>query len=301
MTIRPGNQEDYPAIARIHSACWPEHGRSPDDLKLEDGQNPTRRWVLKKGEVLAHALVQPHEKRYWLEVAVLPEHQGQGLGTKLFGVLSEYLQTLPAKPWQAFVKEDHPIALGFAYRRGFAEVLRSYHQVLQVHPFNFEPWMGLIEGLLLDGYVISDYASLTSDPQRDQKLYQLYLETSSDVPHSAPPTPEEQQAYVDRRMRHPRVIPEAVFIALKDDEYVGLTGCRTRPDGGLHTHYTAVRREHRGRNLGMALKLRAIAWAKAGGYSRIHTNNAATNAPILAINQRLGFVRQPAQIELIKG
>lgn len=300
MSIRPANQDDYIAISRIHNACWPEHGRSPDDLMLGDGQTPTRRWVLESGEILAHAYVQDHQQRYGLEVAVVPEYQGRGFGAQLFQTLREYLQTLTPKPWQVFVKEDHPSALGFAQRRGFSEVLRSYHQVLEVQPFDFEPWMGLIEGLLLGGYVISDYASLASDSGRDQKLYELYEATSTDVPRSAPPTLLEQRTYVDRRIRHPRVIPEAIFIALKDDEYVGLTAHRTRPDGGLHTHYTAVRREHRGRNLGLALKLRAIAWAKANGYARLHTNNAATNAPILAINEQLGFVRQPAQIELVK-
>lgn len=63
----------------------------------------------------------------------------------------------------------------------------------------------------------------------------------------------------------------------------------------LGTGMTAVRGEHRGPNLGLALKLRA----KAGGNARIHSNNA-TNEPILAINERLGFVRQAAQIELVK-
>lgn len=129
--------------------------------------------------------------------------------------LSHHLQTLPAKPSQAFAKEDHLIALGFVQRRGFSEVPRSHHQVLQVQSFSFEPWMSLIEGLLLDGYVISDYDKLASDRARDEKLNRLYSETSSDVPRNTPPTLLEQQVYVDRLIRHPRVISDAVFIALK--------------------------------------------------------------------------------------
>ena len=300
MRVRPANLNDYPAIARIHSACWPEHGRSPEDLMQDDERSPTQRWVVEQGEVLAHGYIQTHDQRYSLELAVQPQHQGQGLGRALFQTLLDHLQTLPPKPWQAFVKETHPTALGFAQRRGFSEVLRSHHQVLEVQPFDFEPWMGLIEGLLLDGYEISDYARLAGDRERDAKLFWLYRETSTDVPRSTPLNPLEEESSIARIIHSPRAVPEATFIALKNSEYVGFCANRTRPDGGLHTGMTAVLRAHRGRNLGLALKLRTIAWAKAKGYARLHSNNAATNTSMLGINQRLGFVRQPAQIELVK-
>ena len=64
----------------------------------------------------------------------------------------------------------------------------------------------------------------------------------------------------------------------------------------LYTGFTGVRREYRGRGIAMALKLRAVDYAKSHGYREIRTWNSTLNAPMLGINVRLGFVKQPVWI-----
>ena len=63
---------------------------------------------------------------------------------------------------------------------------------------------------------------------------------------------------------------------------------------------TGVLREHRGYGLAVALKVRVIKLAHASGIRELHTNNASTNAGILAVNARLGYVREATQIQLKK-
>jgi len=46
----------------------------------------------------------------------------------------------------------------------------------------------------------------------------------------------------------------------------------------------------------MALKLRAVAYAKERGFREIRTWNDSINRPMLAINEALGFAKQPAWI-----
>ena len=52
---------------------------------------------------------------------------------------------------------------------------------------------------------------------------------------------------------------------------------------------TGVIPAFRGRGIGLAMKQRSLSWAAAAGITRVITQNDATNAPMLAINARLGY------------
>ena len=41
------------------------------------------------------------------------------------------------------------------------------------------------------------------------------------------------------------------------------------------------------------MEIRCIAYAQANGYTQILAENDAKNIPMLAMNERLGFVRKP--------
>ena len=55
-----------------------------------------------------------------------------------------------------------------------------------------------------------------------------------------------------------------------------------------------------GRGIAVALKSQAVIWAVEAGFTSIRTHNAQSNGPMLAVNDRLGFVRDLAQIEFLK-
>ncbi len=139
---------------------------------------------------------------------------------------------------------------------------------------------------------------LAKDPECLKELYEMDCELSLDVPRVDPFTRGPFETWRDWVLKSPRALPEAFFIAKAGDSYVGQSDVG-RSEGladVLYTGFTGVRREYRGRGIAMALKLRAIDYAKRHEYREIRTWNSTLNAPMLGINVKLGFVKQPAWI-----
>lgn len=63
---------------------------------------------------------------------------------------------------------------------------------------------------------------------------------------------------------------------------------------------TGVDRAYRGRKIVLALKLLAIKCAQRCGADYIRTNNDSENAPILAVNRKLGYESKPGKYLLGK-
>jgi hypothetical protein len=73
------------------------------------------------------------------------------------------------------------------------------------------------------------------------------------------------------------------------------------PDSdNLRVGMTGVSRHFRRKGLALSRNLRAIAYARAHGHMAIETMNAADNAAIIALNERLGFANQYALLEFQK-
>ena len=68
----------------------------------------------------------------------------------------------------------------------------------------------------------------------------------------------------------------------------------------LYQGLTATRREYRGRGIAFGVKLYTIAFARQCGAREIRTWNDTLNGPMLHVNTKLGFARQPAWITFEK-
>jgi GNAT superfamily N-acetyltransferase len=82
-----------------------------------------------------------------------------------------------------------------------------------------------------------------------------------------------------------------------DGSAVALTYLKFPKRGTVWTGYTCTRADYRGRGIARAIKLQSLAQAVHLGVPFVCTDNDAENAPMLHINEALGYVRRPGFVE----
>ncbi len=205
------------------------------------------------------------------------------------------LESLAPRVLRANAFANRPAGFQFLQRRGFYEAFRETPVHLDVAAFDPQPYAGLEDRLRERGISLTTLREQAADPERDQKLYELYWEATEDVPQED--TRIERQPFeewVKWGLQDPTILPDAYFIARRGPDYIGLRELSQDPDsqvllGGL----LGVRRSERGQGLGLALQLRGIAYARAHGVPVLKTCTAIQNVPMQALFNKLGYARDP--------
>ena len=88
------------------------------------------------------------------------------------------------------------------------------------------------------------------------------------------------------------------FVAIDDDRVVGYATLQPLPATPYRLEHglTAVLRSHRGRGLAQKLKRAQIAWAARHGYRELVTYTSELNAPMRAVNVKLGYEERPVAV-----
>lgn len=135
------------------------------------------------------------------------------------------------------------------------------------------------------------------DGDKLRKLHRLNERTIQDVPHSLPIVPEQFEDFV-KRFKAPDRRLDRWWIAVDGDRPVAMSYLKFPPvRGTIWTGYTCTDNEYRGRGIARAVKLQSLAQAAELGVASVQTDNDSENAPMLHINERLGYVRRPGWVE----
>ena len=309
--IRPFTPHDYPALAHIANAAFPEYPTSAEEMEFGDThRNPKcrqSRWMAEQGGHLvgfgdytqrANAY---HPRRFSIDVMVHPECLGKGLGKALYEQVMAALEPLDPLSVRAHTREDMTRSVRFFQDRGFVEDMRSFESRLDVQAFDPSPYTDTEARMQAHGIEFETLRELEHLPDHWQKHHALSHELNADVPSPEPYTSVAKDLWLQRLRDHPGLLRDAYLFALHDGEYIGLTLLRSsQGSDDLYTGLTGVKRDFRRQGIALALKLNAIAWAKAQGRTRIKTWNESNNRGMLGINERLGFVRQPAWLDMVK-
>lgn len=303
---------DHDAIVRIGRAIRPDDYVSV--AMLEDWERTQRaagrlngRWLATVDDAIVGSAYFGQSPWFdaglqFVHVMVHPEHQHGGVGRDLLERVVASTRDHDAERLLGHAEEADHRTLQFLDRAGFAEIDREWRSTLDLRRFDPSLWQRVIADLAAAGITIQSVADLRSSrPGWKDDLYSLYLEIDGDVPTPLEildfPPGDFEALSLGRQM-----LADGYLVAMDGDALVGLTEPQVVDDDptALSQERTGVRGAYRGQGIATALKAASATWAKERGFTSIRTYNAQSNAPMLAVNDRLGFVRDLAQIEYLK-
>jgi GNAT superfamily N-acetyltransferase len=284
--IRDGRLEDAARAAPMRQRAW------PDMIITEQGMRHSLASVPERAQLALFAYEEGDRISGWasagrawwqndpgygtVTIAVDPERRGIGIASKLAEAADAHLAALGIGSART-ESLDEPAARALASRWGFIEIGAS--STSAVDPRTVEPLP------VPAGVAIVPFAEL-SDPE---PVYLLDLEASADIPNeSFESIPLEE--WVREYWRGPMIDAEASLAAIVDGEVVAATMIRLdRPSGRAHNNLTGTLRAYRGRGLATVLKSHSLRRAAELGATIAVTDNDETNAPMLAVNAKLGY------------
>ena len=294
-TLRPYTPDDADTFAALLSLG----GRSTSgaDLRAADArrgpEQPLRQLLTRDGEVLGGWQLQtslfiPPDFRH-LSVLVFPEARGQGAGESLWQAAQQAALNVGAHGLSVDVPDADPAHRAWAERRGFTLRTHRYASELDLTGVSLADFQPQLDAARAQGVTFTDLSG-----EGDQTL-DRYVDFVADRLTETPDLagyPRWTTAQVRSALRldtDPR--PDWLILAVgPGGEWLGTTamvGFQHLPF--VYNELTAMHPQARGRRLALPLKLQVVQRAQNAGYATMRTNNHSLNAPMLAVNRRLGF------------
>jgi mycothiol synthase len=307
--LAPG---DYPGIAAVLSAESPQWPTHPDRLAFEDRVRASDSFYLRLVALdatqpespivgvgtLEHDPLAHRAGKLLVDIRVPPDLQGRGIGSQLYNKLIEQAALLNPHQLQTSVWWTLTKAIQFVQYRGFRETWRRIDSCLDVSIFNSSSYLGLAERVRDEGIEIKTYADLPPET-RLEKLWQLDGALWADVPYGEPVPPKSLAQFAREEIESPRFLPDACFIAIHNNNFIGYSNI-THHDTQFVNEMTGVLPAYRGKSIATLLKIHTIQYAQAHGNLKISTTNDSVNNAMLALNTKLGFVREGETIRFVK-
>lgn len=312
LELRPAVIEDAALVADLDTLAQPDDARDPVMMAFwwthHSANERAHRLINTEGGVARMFVYAGHDgfaddpRRFGsLRVRIHPDHWSEAVYREGMSMAESWLRSEGAATAVAKVREDEGAELGVLEAIGYREDRRYRTSRLDLvagrdrllanaERTRAEMKSQGVELMTLDR---------DSDPDRYRKLYELDVETTDDIPKTVPwpvPTFEEwRQLWFE----HPAHTPDRFWLARDGDAIVGLSVIGYPPKRGIPwTSFTCTARSARGRGIARALKYASVRQAIELGATVIETQNDAENAPILHLNQEMGYRQSKASIEL---
>jgi len=302
-TIRTvGDGPDRAAFVDIVNTITPDDPTALDQMDWEDATYPDgERFLARLGDRVVGAAttgrIYVHPPEYpdaWASLVVSPEVRQQGIGGALLATVSAVAAAAGKTGLQLRAWEHRPEGIAFLEHRGFRELERARMVRLSLAGLT-RPTVTPPDGVHL--------TTLAEHPELVARVHDIALETFADIPGGDEPMAAGDLAeFRARDVDRPSMPADAFFVAVDDATgdavaYASLIFLPGSTTVAWHD-MTAVRRTFRGRGLATTLKEATIGWAIDHGLEALETGNDVDNAPMRAVNARLGYAPLPDELTM---
>lgn len=282
--IRPARPEDAPGVVALRGVVHPYLVRGVESTRRMIAQPPPGEdwaaWVAETdgqvvGWVSAYRNIQTSAANVG-EISTLhvhPAHRLRGVGTALLDAALAHLRLLGAK---RLLTWSQPGSLPFARRHGFTPSRELRYSALDLRPA--PPMPEPPPGVRL-------LPAADVDPR---EVHRVDAESSLDEPGDVPTDALGYDTWHHEVWDNLGLDRDASTLAEVDGTLVAVSLVK-RDGDRMWSDFTGTVPQHRGRGLARLAKQAALHRAATSGVRTAYTSNDEANAPMLAVNARLGY------------
>lgn len=310
-TVRPFALDDYPAFLEVRNAVFPDYAVSVEEARHWD-ENLGPKCLFKRTVALRDGTIvgagefrqipwtyDPHGFR--LEITVHLSERGRGAGSAIFEHLILAMRPHEPRVLRTMTRATDEAGARFLLKRGFVREQSNWESRIDLTAFDPSPYAGLEETLAREGIRLRTLRELRAENGWQRKLHALFWAAEQGMPDEEAHNQIEFETFDALLCNDPFLVDDAFIVAAHGGDFIGLSYVReSRKNLDATTGLTGVIPEWRGRKIALAMKVRSLATAKALGFPSSKTWNDTRNGAMLAVNVRLGFVRNVEWVQYVK-
>jgi hypothetical protein len=313
LSLRPATLDDAAFAADMETALFPDEPEDPAMMRhwwaSDDPEWTTERFIVEERSRpigfahQSHAPWQKMPKGYgWVGGDILPELRTRERLTAIFDVVEKRSREHGTKIFSARAREDDQFRQRFLTDRHYQEERRTKGWELDLvkHRDHLLAMTESSRAKMRQGGIVILTLDRDRDSEKFRKIWRMNNEAFQDIPTTVPIVPDPFEIFM-KWFESPGLREDRIWIARSDGDVVGISMLAYPPTrGNVWTSFTGTARSVRGKGVARALKCETVAQAIALGVRRVRTENDGRNAPILHLNEEMGYERIPGRIEYLK-
>jgi GNAT superfamily N-acetyltransferase len=255
--------------------------------------------VIGYGNIDKPAVTQFPQFRIWLTIDVV--HRRRGYGKQFYDFLAHQASEYGAKEFISECKDNDSDSLVFAQNRGFEIRRHAFESQLDLKTFDSQLLLPIVDEVKAQGIRFTSLDAEGNTEAAQRKLFELNTVTAGDNPSNDDKSRNTFENFKSKVLSADWFRADGQILAVDGERFVGLSAVGFESDDfTAFNAFTGIDKAYRGRRIAQALKILAAQYAISKGAQVIVTDNDSENAPMLAINDKLGYVRQPGTYWLVK-